>query len=140
MKHTIISSARKRRAAALERELDDAAAAVKKNGDDAAAAVARIPDLRAALAATRDESDDYACHRCGVAIAADDPRAGGMHFTRMSRHDGSDRIVATTSAEFKYCSDCYTVEHAAVLGMSVEHTRESAKGRGNGTGKPRNSV
>lgn len=121
MHHTIVTSTRKRKAAALGLQLEALFAKVSTVPvADLPALLGAIETLRADLDATRSESDDFSCVGCDAKVEGDDPRAGGIHFSRMARHDGSDRITAHRSAELKLCPDCYTIEHDRLLGMSVE--------------------
>jgi len=129
MKHDLICSARKRRAGALEKELHVVLETVRRGEGDTYALMMEVADLRDAITATRDETDDFACFTCGVDVDPQDGTAGGAHFRRMSRHDGTDKIVARNSAELKFCATCYTKLHEAVAGQSVEAELGAVKAR-----------
>lgn len=122
MRHTLAASSRKRRALVLEHELNEALDAVRL-GQGTTELLARIEAVSAELAKTRTGRDAYTCLLCPATVAADDPAAGGLHFRRMSRHDGSDKVVvegsAGVTAELKLCPDCYGRVYRKAVGQSV---------------------
>lgn len=123
----LITSGRKRRARALELELDEALNLFRSPDEDPPDLLEHIAELRAAITATRDEPDDFVCFGCGTDVDPNDPEAGGAYFTRMSRHDESDKVVVKGGAELKYCGTCYSALHAAMTGLGVAEERESIK-------------
>lgn len=127
MKNEFIASARKRRARALELDMHDALEDLKAGVGDETELLARVTSARAALAATREEADDFACFVCGDGIDPNDLRSGGLSFTRMSRHDKTDKIVADNAVELKACETCYTTLFETMSGHSVAAEHESLK-------------
>jgi hypothetical protein len=127
MKHDVITSARKRRAAALNEELEELLQKVRRGEGDIAAQLVEANELSQALDATRRETDDYDCFRCGADVDVADLQTGGLHFVRMSRHDETQKIVANGSAELKVCAPCYTLLYERILGHSVHITKAELK-------------
>lgn len=144
MKHEMIANGRKRRARALEQELEEVLATVREGKGDPFALGAEAADIATALAATRNEPDDLVCFGCGTDVDPNDPAAGGAHFCRMSRHNETDKVVCKNTAEFKYCPSCYTALYNAITGQTVTTEREvlkaaraqKAAGSDHGPGRP----
>lgn len=140
MQHRLIASARKRKAAVLEHELGEALDAVR-SGQATPAVLAEVEQLSAELAKTRTGRDAYTCLLCSATVSADDPAAGGLHFRRMSRHDGSDKLVvegsAGVTAEIKLCGDCYGKLYRKAMGHSATaEISRRATARAKASGKP----